>query len=1018
VAFSSTTCGATVRISSTDKAGEEARSAGTLWRRMPAPKEVADLVERFRRNRQSYEDPQYNETQTRVQFINPLFIALGWDIDNSRGYAEAYKDVVHEDSLKIGGATKAPDYSFRVGGTRKFFVEAKKPSINLKDAVDPAYQLRRYGWSAKLPISVLTNFSCLVVYDCRYKPEKEDKSSKGRLIVWNMDEYVDRWDEIAAIFSKESVLQGSFDRFVSSTTKRGTAEVDDEFLSEIEEWRLSLARNIAIRNRGIDTSGLNFSVQQTIDRIIFLRICEDRGIEPYGKLAKLRTGTGIYEHLKDYFKEADEKYNSGLFHFKAERGRKQAPDELTPSLAIDDKPLKEIFKRLYYPESPYEFSVISADILGQVYEQFLGKVIVLNAAGRASVEDKPEVKNAGGVFYTPTFVVHYIVKSTLGVQLSSKTLKTVKGLHVLDPSCGSGSFLLGAYQYLLDWYLAQYVLDGPEKHARGRKPAVFNSGRANWKLTTGERRRILLEHIYGVDIDSQAVEVTKLSLLLKVLESDSAESLGKSLAMFHERALPDLENNIKCGNSLISSDYYEDIGEAEPERVNAFDWSTEFPEVFQKGGFDVVVGNPPYDVLEKDRGQSSWPHMALAKYMARCTEYSAAKGGKLNLFRFFLVRSLGLARMGGHLGMIVPMSVLADSSTAPVRAHLLRNTTRLVADCFPQKDNANRRIFKRAKLSTVILTGELQDPARNRSPKIDVRVYPWDSFADRPRECRVSLSDANLLDAKTLPIPLVNEEELELCKRIHSNSKVRALAAIVGVTIARGEINQTIFRSYINSDPRGKRLLKGSELRRFGINLLASQGSREWFAEREFLTAHSPRPAAFMRRIALQRISGVDDTYRLIGTIVDPVCYFADSTNSIVVDESCDYSLEYILGLLNSRLMQWRFRLSSTNNNVSTGQLNALPLRLIDSTDTADQARRQKVVSLVKRLLILESEKDQARLSSELTRIARQVAAVNAALDRAIYDLYDLPEADIAIIEHAVGTKSMASIVEEQPSSF
>ena len=134
---------------------------------MPAPKEILELVEQFQRNRQSYQDPKFNETQTRVQFINPFFKALGWDVDNQLGYAEAYKDVFHEDAVKVGAATKAPDYSFRIGGTRKFFLEAKKPSVPIKDAADPAFQLRRYAWSAKLPISVLSNFAALAVYDSR-----------------------------------------------------------------------------------------------------------------------------------------------------------------------------------------------------------------------------------------------------------------------------------------------------------------------------------------------------------------------------------------------------------------------------------------------------------------------------------------------------------------------------------------------------------------------------------------------------------------------------------------------------------------------------------------------------------------------------------------------------------------------------------------------------------------------------------------------------------------------------------
>lgn len=172
------------------------------------PDQIAALVERFDQNIESFQNQAYNEALVRVEFINPFFEALGWDVTNKAGYAEAYKDLIHEDALKVGGATKAPDYSFRIGGARKFFLEAKKPSVKIKDAGGPAYQLRRYAWSGKLPLSVLTNFSEFAVYDCRLPPKQSDKASKGRVLYLTYREYADRWEEIASIFSKEAVLRG------------------------------------------------------------------------------------------------------------------------------------------------------------------------------------------------------------------------------------------------------------------------------------------------------------------------------------------------------------------------------------------------------------------------------------------------------------------------------------------------------------------------------------------------------------------------------------------------------------------------------------------------------------------------------------------------------------------------------------------------------------------------------------------------------------------------------------------
>ena len=589
---------------------------------------IKGLIERFSEQYASYKNSDYNETKTRRDFIDPFFHALGWDVDNSQGYAEGYREVIHEDAIKISGQTKAPDYSFRIGGQRIFFVEAKKPSVDIKIDISPAYQVRRYAWSAKLPVSILTDFEEFAVYDCRIMPKPNDSASTARIKYYTYKDYLEKWDEIYNLFSKEAVLKGKLNEYIESKTdKRGTQEVDDLFLQEMENWRDWLAHNINLRNPDFPIRTLNDVVQKTIDRIVFLRICEDRGIEPEGQLQKLLNGVNVYARLFEIFEAADRKYNSGLFHFASDK-RNENPDTFSKDLKIDDKVLKDIIKRLYYPESPYVFSEIPADILGQVYERFIGKVITINPHHKAVIEQKPEVRKAGGVYYTPSYIVDYIVKNTLGKVLGTEdrtqnyeeinysntaqenaldnnpqspapkplTIEEADKVTVLDPACGSGSFLLNAYQYLLDWYLLQYSKN-PDKYLKGKDPKIYQIIPKNsipnpqpqtpiYKLTIQEKKRILINHIYGVDIDPQAVEVTKLSLMLKVLEGETVETLNKVINIDYERALPDLSNNIKCGNSLIGSDFYEGktiaaYTEDELYKVNAFDWEKEFPQIFK-----------------------------------------------------------------------------------------------------------------------------------------------------------------------------------------------------------------------------------------------------------------------------------------------------------------------------------------------------------------------------------------------------------------------------------------------------
>ena len=211
---------------------------------------ITTLVERFEEQKDFYRQSDYNETLTRRDFIDPFFKALGWDIDNEQGYAESYREVIHEDKIKIGGATKAPDYSFRLGGGKRlFFVEAKKPSVLIKDDITPAYQVRRYGWSAKLAISIITDFEEFAIYDCTRKPNPTDKASNGRIKYLTYSNYINEFDFIWETFSKEKVLKGSFDKFIlSDKQKKGTTTVDYEFLNSLDTWRTYLATNIALRN--------------------------------------------------------------------------------------------------------------------------------------------------------------------------------------------------------------------------------------------------------------------------------------------------------------------------------------------------------------------------------------------------------------------------------------------------------------------------------------------------------------------------------------------------------------------------------------------------------------------------------------------------------------------------------------------------------------------------------------------------------------------------------------------------
>jgi len=1080
------------------------------------PPEVLTLVQNFHEHADAYKSGKYNETQLRQQFLNPMFEALGWDLANKSNTAEAYKDVVHEDAIKIGQETKAPDYCFRIGGTRKFFLEAKKPSVYIKEEIAPAFQLRRYAWSAKLPLSILCDFEEFAVYDTRIKPDKNDKASTARILYLTYKDYSEKWHEIASVFSKEAVLKGSFDKYAESTRlKKGTATVDDAFLTEIEDWRGLLARNIAIRNPDLSQRELNFAVQRTIDRIVFLRICEDRGIENYGRLQALQNGTNSYRRLVQLFSQADDRYNSGLFHFQKEKGRHEEPDTLTTKIEIDDKPLKEIIKRLYYPESPYEFSVLSADILGQVYEQFLGKVIRLTAGHQAKVEEKPEVRKAGGVYYTPKYIVDYIVKNTVGRLLgvgdrgsgggngdtniqgsgslagsdelngrgissdenvsegrnlwidqpnsagssfntgqhsggsqpeikkgisssriysagitggagntfadspqagvSAKaglgqsvgnnptswtvdqrsaslsptpdprqlTPKEASKLKILDPACGSGSFLLGAYQYLLDWHRDWYAENDPKKWVTGKNPPLYQAQGGDYRLTTAERKRILLNNIYGVDIDSQAVEVTKLSLLLKVLEGENSQTLQSTF--IHERALPDLGDNIKCGNSLIGPDFYQQqtmLDDEERYRVNVFDWKKEFTHIFSlspregegrgEGGFDAVIGNPPYGATYGEKE---------ANYFQN--RYKVFSGVK-DVYTCFIDRSLSLLNKNGRHSFIVPSAWLGGPDYKRLRELLLPYQIESII-LLPFD------VFRDAYVDTTVFVISKQTAKSGHA--VHTHVYP--------KKEKLVVIDLTSNNYKAIPQSEWEGTEdkkfiLDL-GTVHLLDKIRRQTPFTfadAMEIKRGVLFDKAMLTKKKTGANSYRYFEG-DVYRYQLNLVAEQ----WI---EFNDKMKERPREIIwfegPRILLRRL--VNRRQRMMASFAIDAFITNKNLYSILAKDS-SLNIAAVLGVMNSRLISYLYINQVTQATkddfpqVTIKDVLSLPFPPL----SRDKTSHDNMVSFVEQMISFNKQLPDAKTDHEKTALQRQIDATDQQIDQLVYELYGLTEEEVKIVE-------------------
>jgi type I restriction-modification system DNA methylase subunit len=942
---------------------------------MTAPKAIHQLVEHFEHNRDALRSGKYNEAQLRQEFLNPFFAALGWDMLNTQQFGEAYKEVIHETSVEVEGAAKAPDYAFRIGGVTKFFVEAKKPSVNIEHAIHPAYQVKRYAWSAKLPLAILSDFEEFAVYDCRSKPNPTDQAATGRVMYLNYRDYIEKWDQIASIFSKDAIQKGAFDQYAQGVKgKRGTKEVDDAFLEEMEEWRELLAKNLALRNPGLENvRSLNYAVQMTIDRIVFLRICEDRGIEKEGQLKELLNETPIYEHLCAFFKDADKRYNSGLFHFEAEKGQSSHPDDLTLTLKIDDKVLKEIITDLYYP-SPYVFKLIPTEILGQVYERFLGKVIRLTAGHQAKVEEKPEVRKAGGVYYTPTYIVDYIVRNTVGKLLEGRTPKEAAELKIVDPACGSGSFLLGAYQCLIDWHTKYYNAHEPEKLARGGSPAVYRAQGGEWKLTTTEKKRILLNNIHGVDIDAQAVEVTKLSLLLKVLEGESQESIGRQLSFLKERALPDLGRNIQCGNSLIGPDYYADrqmsmdfMDEEERQRVNAFDWKAAFPQVFAGGGFDAVIGNPPYSAKQ------SIENKILTKFY-KSIEY------KCDPYGFFIERGFFLMKTEGFLGYIIPVTWMTNYYYMKLRKLLIDSLSLMKVVLI------NGLVFEDSKIDTSLLfLNKEAMTTRKFDWSIDIPTISNNEIISRDYQ---QITSEERFDIT----PNTNYEWNFIRQKIENQSIRLDSICKISLGMKLRANNEFVINIKNRSHPDG--IYFGSDFSRYGNCI-----PKRFFNFSNAIIIGGTKNPKIQRakpKILVQAIRNLSLKRRIVASIETEGDCFVGTVNGITMLSS-QLDIYYILGIINSNLANEFFRQRFTTISLTSSFLGAIPIRKINFSDKLERFQYENIISHTHRILILNQQ--QRSTPQEKESLQREIEATDRQIDQLVYELYGLTEEEIKIVE-------------------
>jgi Eco57I restriction-modification methylase len=1006
-----------------------------------------ELVATFAEHLDYHKSPEFDETTNRQRFIDPFFAALGWDVadEDRRG---PFADVVLEYSLRsktgdpnqltletdeaedqrVEDALAAsaevgyigisrPDYSFRLGGERQFFVEAKRPSVEIGGA-RPVYQVKSYGWNAGTPVCVLTDFEELLVFDCRYPPVLEEPMT-GLLTEFRMTfrDYPRNWDMLWDTFSREAVAEGSLTRYVATLVeRRGLVPVDKAFLADLARWRLAIARDFATQNPELDVWELNDATQLTLDRLVFIRVCEDRRLEPTPVLRPLLDEETPYEEFIRAIVPLRENYNGGL---------------LDPSFADALKLTPDTFKRairgLYTPWSPYRFDALGVEILGSIYERALGSVLTLDASDRSvGIEVKPEIRKSGGVYYTPQWVVDEIVRRTIDPLIEGKRPRDLHKFRVLDPACGSGSFLLGAFTRLIQHFERYYT-----EHPTVDRRLHFTDEQGFERLTAAAKASLLRNSIFGVDVDPAAVEVTTMSLYLKSLESDAPEYVRTQMSL-SGAILPSLAENIRVGNSLVSTDFYAqtqlpELDEYEEHKLRPFKWdstSEGFGRVLADGGFDVVIGNPPYFNVDSTYG-AGHPIPAYLKIA-----FADVWLDKTDIYYYFLRRGAGLAKR--RLAFIVSRALLEADKAKRIRgwlaetAHLDRLidfdgffvfpdagiATAITIFDTTQRHGDGRTAVERLS-SSVLSTREVVEGLRTESAPFevferdgDLGGRPWrfpnphlralftkidDVGEPLARLCELGQgmqTGANNVFGKLSSADIVKHElPNEYLKPRARNSDIQSFHisendefVLYLEDVGRYEDLPESVRTYLEL-PENREKLEG--------RAAYQRGDCEWwrFTWPLHQSLYSQPRLVSPYRTGHNRFA-LDSDFRWL-TLTDTTVAFPR--------HEVDEDNRYLLGLLNSRLLTFRFRglgkLTGPNMwEAFDNSIGQLPIRRIDFESVDDVALHDRVVVLAQQIEQSLVAKESGLSSADRSVAARRAEALIDQLDGIVLDLYGISD--------------------------
>ena len=612
-----------------------------------AKQKLAELIQRYNTTTRLVDHSNVSEETIRT-WLNEFLEIFGWNVQNTTQVLQEYvlRGAQYQRLREIKSPHRRPDYTLLNGTNIKTFLDAKSLDVDIFTDAEAAYQIRSYGWSAQSPCAFVSNFEQLVIFDTRFVPNP-DQTADASVKQFNIDEYLEKFDVIIDHLWHDNICNNHLEELYATTAVEGKNRVDAQFMNILADFRKELAINLYTNNSDIIATDdlLNYYTQVILDRIVFIRVCESKGIEEQEKLRSFsQSEIGFWESFKQScYMEFYSHYDGAMFSL----------DAVFNQLVIDNDVLNQFIDKLYYP-FPYRFDVIPVKVIANIYEEFLGKQLVINGDTLKEITKEEYIKTNGAVA-TPEHIVEMICKQTLALNTVANIDDLLK-LKALDPCCGSGVFVVSCYEHI-----AAKMIQLLQSNAADREKysEYYHISDGQWYLTVVGRRAIVTNCIFAVDCDEAAIEVTKMSLALKIVDGN-APLAWEGIGVFGDKILREIADNIKLGNTLVDIDAK--IPVSSIPSIKPMDIKASFADVFDNfGGFTYVIGNPPYVETKHYKAASPCMHAYL-------TENYTTFEGKADLAVLFIERCLELLSNEGKLGFIIQRRWFKTDYGKPTRS--------------------------------------------------------------------------------------------------------------------------------------------------------------------------------------------------------------------------------------------------------------------------------------------------------------------------------------------------------------